>query len=78
MVKEHGTCLLYLPSYSPNFNPIKLVFSTIKAWLHTNCDVINCELVCVDGSVYNALWEAVHLITTEQARGWYKHCRYIG
>jgi transposase len=34
MVEEYSVCLLYLPAYSPNFNLIKLVFSTIKVWLH--------------------------------------------
>ena len=77
MVKEHGARLLYLPAYSPDFNPIELAFSTIKAWLCTNRDVINHELESVDGSVYDALWQAVHSITMEQARGWYKHCGYI-
>jgi hypothetical protein len=33
MVEEHGARLLYLPAYSPDFNPIELAFSTIKAWL---------------------------------------------
>lgn len=28
MIKEHGTCPLYLPAYLPNFNPIELAFST--------------------------------------------------
>jgi len=36
MVKEHSARLLYLPAYSPDFNLIELLFSTIKAWLHTN------------------------------------------
>lgn len=28
-----GAKLIYLPPYSPNFNPIEEVFSSIKAWL---------------------------------------------
>ena len=34
LVEDRGTRLLYLPSYSPDFNPIELAFSTIKQWLH--------------------------------------------
>jgi len=41
MVEERGACLLYLPAYSPDFNPIELAFLTIKVWLRANCDHIN-------------------------------------
>ena len=76
MVEECGACLLYLPIYSPDFNPIELAFSTIKVWLCTNCDCMNWELKSGDGTVYSTFWEAVDLVTAEHAKGWYKHCRY--
>ena len=76
MVKECGARLLYLPAYSPNFNPIELAFSTIKAWLHANRDHINQELESENGTVYNAFWEAIHSVTMTHAKGWYKHCGY--
>jgi transposase len=76
MVEEHSVCLLFLPTYSPDFNPIELAFSTIKAWLHTNRDRVNQEMESEDGSVYNVLWQAVHTVTQENVRGWYKHCGY--
>jgi transposase len=76
MVEERGARLLYLPAYSPDFNPIELAFSTIKTWLHTNRDRMNWELESEHGSAFNILWEAVHLVTAEQAKGWYKHCGY--
>jgi hypothetical protein len=76
MVEEHSAHLLFLPTYSPDFDPIELAFLTIKAWLHTNCDHMNQEMESEDGSVYNALWQAVHTVTQEDARGWYKHCGY--
>ena len=76
LVENHGARLLYLPSYSPDFNPIELAFSTIKQWLRSNRDRVNRELESDGGAIYNIFWEAVHSITTEQARGWYKHCSY--
>ena len=76
MVEDCGARLVYLPSYSPDFNPIELAFSTIKQWLRSNRDRVNRELESVDGTVYNVFWEAVHSVTAEQARGWYKHCGY--
>ena len=36
MVKEHGSRLLYLPTYSPDYNPIENTFSSIKSWLCSN------------------------------------------
>lgn len=76
LVEERGMRLLYLPSYSPDLNPIELSFSSIKGWLHANHDHVNQELVVKEGNVYNALWQAVHSVSTKKARGWYKHCRY--
>ena len=77
MVEEHSARLLFLPPYSPDFNPIELAFSTIKTWLRSNRDVIHHKLDDVDGSVYDAFWQAIHSIMAEQAKGWYKHCGYI-
>ena len=33
MVEAKGCHLLYLPPYSPNFNPIEEGFSVMKAWI---------------------------------------------
>jgi hypothetical protein len=63
MVEEHGARLLYLPSYSPDFNPIKLAFSSIKAWLRTSWDQLTDNLA-VGGSVDDVLWQAVYLTST--------------
>jgi hypothetical protein len=77
MVEEQGARLLFLPAYSPDFNPIELAFSTIKAWLRANRDGVAVEMESEDGTAYNALWQAVHSVTAEDAKGWYKHCGYI-
>ena len=34
-VEARRARLLYLPSYSPNFNPIERTFSKLKTWLRT-------------------------------------------
>ena len=77
LVEDRGARLLYLPSYSPDFNPIELAFSTIKQWLRLNRDRVNQELQSRDGRIYDIFWEAVHSVTAKQARGWYKHCGYV-
>ena len=76
LVEERGMRLLFLPAYSPDYNPIELAFSSIKAWLRSNCDRVNQEMESEDGTVYNVLWQAVYSVTPEKARGWYKHCGY--
>jgi transposase len=35
-IKQMEYKVLYLPSYSPNYNPIKTAFSGIKLWLKRN------------------------------------------
>ena len=76
LVEEHGMRLMFLPSYSPDLNPIELSFSSIKVWLRANRDEVNWEMESENGTVYNALWQAVYSVTPEKARGWYKHCGY--
>ena len=76
MIEAHGARLLYLPSYSPDLNPIELAFSTIKSWLRANRDRVNMELQSENGCVYNLFWEAVHSVTAEHVKGWYSHCGY--
>jgi transposase len=74
MVEECGVRLMYLLPYSPDLNPIELVFLSIKACLRANRNHLDNNQA---GSVYNAVWQAVHSISTESAQGWYKHCGYI-
>ncbi len=33
MIEDAGADLLFLPPYSPDFNPIEMVFSKLKPWL---------------------------------------------
>ena len=35
LVEARGTCLLYLPPHSTDFNPIELAFSKLRTWLRT-------------------------------------------
>ena len=38
MCQEEGVELVYLPPYSPDFNPIESSFSVLKAWIRRNQD----------------------------------------
>ncbi|KAH7918016.1 hypothetical protein BV22DRAFT_990349, partial [Leucogyrophana mollusca] len=57
--------VMYLPPYSPDYNPIELAFSAIKAF---NID---------NTYVYLHLYDATFSITPEDALGFYHHCGYI-
>ena len=76
LVEASGMRLMFLPAYSPDLNPIKLTFSSVKVWLHVNRDRMNQEMDLENGLVYNALWQAVYSVTPEKEWGWYKHCGY--
>jgi hypothetical protein len=73
-----GMRLFFLPSYSPDLNPIEEAFSAIKSWLRSNRDYILGELNGPGCDPYALIWEAVYgVVTPEKARGWYKHSEYI-
>lgn len=70
--------LLFLPAYSPDFNPIEEAFSAIKAWIRANRDFVRGELTgeptC---DPYAMLWEAVFTTATaDKAAGWFRDCGY--
>lgn len=64
-----GCRLLFLPSYSPDFNPIEMAFSKIKAYLRR-------VGVQTQETLEAALAEAIDLITAEDARGYFHHCGF--
>lgn len=77
-----GMHLLYLPPYSPDFNPIEEAFSAMKAWIREH------RGHCLDALADNAdpdvadpywmLYDAVRQsITPEKARGWFAHAGYL-
>ncbi|KZP15232.1 hypothetical protein FIBSPDRAFT_750587 [Athelia psychrophila] len=73
--------LLYLPAYSPDFNPIEEGFSAMKAWLRRNRDY---SLSCLPSGLpasmdpFYLLWDAVYkTMTPSSIRGWYLDCGYV-
>ena len=70
--------LIYLPSYSPNLNPIEECFSAIKSWLRRNHDYVLGEMEGYANDPYALIWEAVYTsVTPEKIYGWYRHSEYI-
>ena len=72
-----GCRILYLPAYSPDFNPIELAFSKIKAHVRRHGNITWGEEGIDSTDVYTFLYEAAFSVTPDDAAGWYHHCGYI-
>ena len=69
LIEGEGCELIYLPPYSPEFNPIEQAFSKLKNYLRDACARSQERLMEVIG-------EALHTITASDAEGSFKHCGY--
>ena len=66
-----GAKLIYLPPYSPDFNPIEQSFHSLKAWLRRHeAAAVNPE--CRPWLIY----QAASSLTPEMAEGWILNCGY--
>ena len=72
-----GCRLLYLPAYSPDYNPIELAFSKIKAFVRRNGGVARVDKDMDDTDVIVYLLRVTFSVTAEDANGWFHHCGYI-
>ena len=68
-IEAVGARLVYLPPYSPDFNPIEQAWSKVKQILRS------LKARTVD-ALEAAVAEAVAAITTENAIAWFSHCGY--
>jgi len=69
LIESRGSDLVFLPSYSPDLNPIEEAFSKIKALLRKVGARTREALV-------EGMAEALASVTPEDARGWFRHCGY--
>lgn len=69
LLEEAGATLLFLPPYSPDFNPIEEAFSKVKGFLRKAGARTREALVEATGHALNA-------ITPEDIRGFYVDCGY--
>jgi transposase len=69
LIEAHGCTLLYLPPYSPDFSPIELAFSKIKAKLKLLAARTKQALT-------DAVAEACHMVSPADVAGWFRHCGY--
>jgi len=69
LIVEAGAQVLFLPAYSPDFNPIEMMWSKIKSFLRS------AEARPVPDLV-NAIGQALARITAKDAFGWFTYCGY--
>jgi transposase len=70
LIEERGCSLLYLPPYSPDFNPIEQAFSKVKALLKKAAARTREALV-------EAIGMALSAVRPEDAIGFFGHCGYL-
>ena len=69
LVQARGARLLYLPPYSPDFNPIELAFSKLKIWLRT-------AKARTREALESVIKDAADWISEQDAKNWFDHCGY--
>jgi len=72
LLEELGCHVVFLPPYSPDYNPIETAFSFIKSWIKRNHDFIE---FCND-PIY-ALLVACSQITPQMAQSFFKSSIYL-
>lgn len=73
-----GMRYFFLPPYSPDYNPIELAFSVIKAYVQRERILVreDLDINADDTYVYTHLVEASYSITSNDAKGFFNHCGY--
>jgi transposase len=69
LIEERGCELVYLPSYSPDLNPIEEAFAKIKHLLREACARSR-------GALVEAMGAALSAISAQDALGFFEHAGY--
>jgi transposase len=69
LIEERGCELLYLPSYSPDYNPIEEAFAKIK-------DLLRKASARTKGTLVEAMAAALSAISARDVRGFFEHAGY--
>jgi transposase len=69
-IESVGATLLYLPPYSPDFNPIENMWSKVKGTLRS---------LAARGidTLHEAIQVALHTVTPSDCIGFFRHCGYF-
>ncbi len=69
LIEDRGCELVYLPPYSPDYNPIEEAFSKIKGVLR-EAEARTRE------TLVEAISRALSAVTARDTRGFFEHCGY--
>ncbi len=69
LIEDRGCELVYLPPYSPDYNPIEEAFSKIKG-------VLRDAQARTRRTLIEAMGQALSTVTAQDARGFFEHCGY--
>jgi transposase len=70
LIKSSAASVIFLPAYSPDFNPIEEAFSKIKAILKKTAARAREALI-------EAIGRALEAVGRQDAWGWFAHCGYV-
>ena len=69
IIEEAGCGLWFLPPYSPDFNPIEMMWSKVK-------QLIRSMEPRTFETLIQAVFDAMDAITSQDAHGFFHHCGY--
>ena len=69
LIESRGCELVYLPAYSPDFNPIEEAFSKLK-------DMLRRAGARTKEALLEVLSEALSAVSSRDARGYFEHAGY--
>jgi transposase len=70
MMEAMGAMVLFLPAYSPEWNPIEECWSKLNAWIRKRAPR-------TVEALQDAITEAIHQMTKRDAQGWFRHAGYL-
>lgn len=68
-IEAAGARVIYLPPYSPDFNPIEMCWSKVKEYLRA-------QAARTSKALDDAIARGLDLVTISDLRGWFGHCGY--
>ena len=69
-VESRSASYVFLPAYSPDFNPIEKMWSKIK-------QILRSLKARAEEELFDAVAKALSMVTAEDTQGWFKSCGYI-
>ncbi len=68
-IEDAGASLRFLPPYSPDLNPIEMMWSKVKAYLRK-------AAARTEDALYDAVQQALETVNQQDAQAWFRHCNH--